>query len=78
MNPKACKNCNACRRIYKRGNFSYWQNKMLYCSLIKEMTKAEGSCAHWSKKRAVYDLSSKRFDAVIADIRFLIAYFEGK
>ncbi len=75
---RICKNCNACRRIYRKGGYFFRKDKMLYCSFSKEMIKAEGRCAHWSKKRAVYDLSSQRFDGVIEDIEFLLKYFEGE
>ncbi len=57
---KLCKDCNFCKRAYKRIWCEYYTKKRYLCTLGDRLTLRENSCDNWQKKELDYDLSQKK------------------
>lgn len=69
-----CNDCGACKRIYRRSRYSYWQYRMYYCAKWGRLVTQKDGCNRWEEQEIAYDLSSRRFDAAEEDLRILLFY----
>lgn len=71
MTTKTCKNCRFSKIIYRQFcyNMSYEKNDMRYCEFWKKLVSSDGFCENRKPKIKKYNLSLKRIDAVIADVK---------
>lgn len=71
-----CKDCDACKNIYDKGQFMFWiRCNHYYCVVFEKLIEdVNGFCENWQKKKPSYGLSVQRFDDVIKDIEWLINY----
>ena len=72
-----CKNCNACKRLYRRYWFRFFGDKLYYCNAREEITALDGYCEQWKKKKAEYSVSAERLKQAEEDLRFLMEEFKG-
>lgn len=68
---KKCKNCNFCKRVYRRGLYRFWKDSFYYCLCRESLTERENGCEWWKRKITEYDLSEQRFIDAEKDIRYL-------
>lgn len=71
-----CKACNYSRMLYVRRGVKYFSEKKLYCTFHDKLLGAGDDCEAWQAQKIEYDLSSKRFDVVVDDIRALMKNLE--
>lgn len=67
---KTCKDCNACKALYRIFWYRFDRDKLYLCTLhVKLLPSTKGSCESWHKKELPqYDLSPQRFDEAKADL----------
>lgn len=66
---KSCKNCESCKRLYRRYNYTIDRFKGYYCLTKKILIEGDVCESYKPKRNREYDLSSDRFDKAEEDIR---------
>lgn len=69
---KKCSNCASCQSLYRKGIYSFWECGVYYCESLGEIIDKNGFCNNWQTSRRRYDLSVKRIDEVIEDVKWLL------
>lgn len=59
---RVCKNCGACKSLYRGSAGRSWSENGLCCDERDMMTEAGGSCSLWQPRGAAYGFSSRRED----------------
>ncbi len=74
MKNKRCRGCNACKQMYSRFGFSYYDEyKMFYCIVKENVTSVNDVCEQWTPKvKEKADFSAERFDGAEQDIKRLM------
>lgn len=75
---KTCRTCSVRKRLYKKFNWSFDSTRLYYCAIGDCLTEMDGSCERWSKRRAEYDLSPRRFDKAEADIKYIAEHLQNE
>lgn len=72
---KTCKECGACKRLYRRLGYRFCKLKIFYCARHKKLTDPTSRCEFWKRRTLKYDLSAKRFDEAEANARKAVACY---
>lgn len=55
---RVCKNCGACKSLYRGSAGRSWSENGLYCDERDMMTEAGGSCSLWQPRDTEEDIAA--------------------
>lgn len=76
MSGKSCKNCGACKLLYRRSACGFWRSDGHYCEEFDRLTDIKNYCTGWRKKERPHYYLKEKYDQALRDIAWFLNNFK--